>query len=71
VNISGRVAQYSEFYVANYNMDELLGTENYGELMVALTEVYTALGGLEPVILALIDPRSRNIAIPEPPAKLG
>ena len=67
----GQIAQYSEFFLTSHNVDELLNADTYEELMTALTELYAALGGFEPILLALVNPRERNIAVPEPPAKIG
>ena len=64
----GQVFLYSEFYVTNFNMDEILVGARYTVLTIAVREVYS---DLDPAVLAFIDPQDRGIAIPPPPARLG
>ena len=57
--------------MTNYEIAELLGDANFTRLEATLREVYTETEGAGPRVISLIDPRDRNIEVPEPPGKLG
>lgn len=67
----GKITQFSEFFIANMNLDEILTEEQYVLLNSTLWGVYPVQGDSLPLVLALILPRDRNIEAPEPPARIG
>ena len=70
-NTLGRVAQYSEFYITNVNLEDILLEEQFVQLNTTLWGVFPVQGDSLPLVLALIHPRERNIETPEPPARIG
>lgn len=58
-------------FVNNLNLDEMLTDANFGRLETALREVYSGSEGAEPRVITFIDPRDRNIEVPEPPERIG
>ena len=68
---SGQIAQISEFYISNMNVEEIVSREQYVLLNTTLWGVYPVQGDSLPLVLALIDPRDRDIEVPEPPTKIG
>ena len=67
----GQIAQFSEFYITNMNLEEILSEEQYVQLNRTLWGVYPVQGDSLPLVIALIHPSDRNIEMPEPPARIG